>query len=93
MKLFSWLDNDASVAQRQHRIFLHADITGLIGLESAKCGQHLPMAWHLAEPRQPRVLIFRIRLQILNHPLASTGPNCQPLAAAKSRRRLLMALR
>lgn len=73
MELFGRLDNDAPIAQRQHRLFLHSDITGLIGLESAKCGQHRPMAWHLPEPREARFLVFRIWLQIPNHATTSCG--------------------
>src|SRR3989442_10663162 len=71
VQLLHWLDDYSPIAEGEYRLLLHAAVALVVRHEGAKCGPRIPMPRHLPEPRQPRLLVFRIRLEVGDH-LAST---------------------
>jgi len=67
VQLLGRLNHDAPVTQRQHGPFLHAGVLDLFLTERGKPWAAIPMAWDTPQPRQARLLVFRVRLEAGDH--------------------------
>src|SRR3989442_13961554 len=59
--------HDATIAQRQHRLLLHSGVLDLLLTERRKPRPAIPMVRDSSEPRQARLLVLWVRLEVGDH--------------------------